>query len=510
MKLKILAGSTGRIARVFIQDSTSTTGAGLTGLAYNTSGLSWYYSREGDAGATAVPLATATVGTYTSGGFVAVDGTNMAGMYEIGIPAVSVASGAKSVHMMLKGATNMVPLPIEIELDAVNYQSANDFITGINALAPPANWNLEAIDASGRVDIGKWLGSAPDALSSGKLPADVKLWLATAPAAVTTSGYIQTALQRWLTDNLAGTPNALASNRVDASVGAYPGNTAQTGDNFARIGVAGAGLTALGDTRIANLDATVSSRSTYAGGAVASVTGAVGSVTGNVGGNVVGSVGSVVGAVGSVTAGVTVATNSDKTGYALTAAYDAAKTAAAAGAQMDLINAPNATALTAIGASVWATTTRTLSGFGTLAADVATAVWGAVTRTLTAFSDSSGVTTLLTRLGAPVGADISHDIAAVGASASSAASSASTAATNAAAATTAANAAPAATLTAFQASADWKLFLADVDGAYAYTPPVAFPGTGTLVLKDKTNTTTLATITLGFDSGQNIISRSVA
>lgn len=53
-----------------------------------------------------------------------------------------------------------------------------------------------------------------------------------------------------------------------------------------------------------NLDATVSSRSTYAGGAVASVTGAVGSVAGNVGGNVVGSVASVVGAVGSVTGNV--------------------------------------------------------------------------------------------------------------------------------------------------------------------------------------------------------------
>lgn len=34
----------------------------------------------------------------------------------------------------------------------------------------------------------------------------------------------------------------------------------QTGDAYARIGTAGAGLTALGDTRIANLDATVSSR----------------------------------------------------------------------------------------------------------------------------------------------------------------------------------------------------------------------------------------------------------
>jgi hypothetical protein len=64
-------------------------------------------------------------------------------------------------------------------------------------------------------------------------------------------------------------------------------------------------------------------------GAVGSVTGAVGSVTGNVGGNVVGS-------VASVTAGVTVTTNNDKTGYALTAAYDLAKTASQAGDAMAL------------------------------------------------------------------------------------------------------------------------------------------------------------------------------
>jgi len=37
---------------------------------------------------------------------------------------------------------------------------------------------------------------------------------------------------------------------------------AQTGDSFARIGSAGAGLTAIGDTRLANLDAAVSTRAT--------------------------------------------------------------------------------------------------------------------------------------------------------------------------------------------------------------------------------------------------------
>lgn len=40
----------------------------------------------------------------------------------------------------------------------------------------------------------------------------------------------------------------------------YTSNTPQTGDSFARIGAAGAGLTALGDSRIAHLDADVSSR----------------------------------------------------------------------------------------------------------------------------------------------------------------------------------------------------------------------------------------------------------
>lgn len=42
----------------------------------------------------------------------------------------------------------------------------------------------------------------------------------------------------------------------------------QTGDTFARIGAAGAGLTALGDTRLANLDAAVSTRSTLSAAGV--------------------------------------------------------------------------------------------------------------------------------------------------------------------------------------------------------------------------------------------------
>lgn len=69
----------------------------------------------------------------------------------------------------------------------------------------------------------------------------------------------------------------------------------------------------------------------------------------------------------------------------LTSAYDAAKTASQAGDQMDLVDAPNATAISAFVSAIWGAATRTLTGFGTLASDVATAVWGAAARTLTGF-----------------------------------------------------------------------------------------------------------------------------
>ena len=81
----------------------------------------------------------------------------------------------------------------------------------------------------------------------------------------------------------------------------------------------------------------------------------------------------------------------DKADFTLTADYDAAKTAAPAGAQMDLVNAPNATAITAIQSGlstltaqqVWEYGTRTISSFGSLVSDIATAVWAAAVRTIT-------------------------------------------------------------------------------------------------------------------------------
>lgn len=72
---------------------------------------------------------------------------------------------------------------------------------------------------------------------------------------------------------------------------------------------------------------------------------------------------------------VTVTTNNDKTGYALTT-----------GERSSIADA------------VWAATTRTLSSFGTLVADTAAAVWGAVSRTLTAGTKDSEIAAIYGKL----------------------------------------------------------------------------------------------------------------
>ena len=157
MKLKLKTGTTSKLARIFIQDSSATDGSGLTGLVYNSSGLTWYWIQEGDASATQVTMATMTVGTWASGGFKEVDATNMPGVYEIGIPNAAIDANG-TTHMLLKGATNMAPVAIEIECDAIDY--VDSVRAGLTAL-PNA-----AADAAGGLPISDAGGLDMDGLSS--------------------------------------------------------------------------------------------------------------------------------------------------------------------------------------------------------------------------------------------------------------------------------------------------------------------------------------------------------
>jgi hypothetical protein len=255
MKLSLLKGTTSKLLTVFIQDSTSTTGGGLTGLAFGTSGLAAYYLREGAGSATSITLATMTLGTWATGGFIVVDGTNMPGVYQLGIPDAAIASGAKSVVVMIRGAANMAPLVLEIELTAVDNQSATAFVTGINSLAPPTNWNLESIDGSGRVDVAKVSGTSQTARDLG---ASVLLSPGTGTGQISLSSGAVT----------AGTVSDKTGYTV-STVSDKTGYSLSSGGIQAIWDALTSALTtvgSIGKLLVTNIDAAISSRATAAGG----------------------------------------------------------------------------------------------------------------------------------------------------------------------------------------------------------------------------------------------------
>lgn len=204
MKRKMTVGIASVALPIFVVDSSSSIAAGLGSLAYNTAGLVAEYRRQGQSSWTAITLVAGTLGTYTSGGFVA-DGS-LAGSYEFCPPNAAFAAGSRWAAIRLYGAANMKPVLIEIELDAVDYQDS--VRAGLSALP-----NAAANAAGGLLSYGTGTGQLNP--SGGKIPATL-------------------------------------------SSGDVSGNLPT--DAYGRIGANGAGLTALGDTRLANLDATVSSR----------------------------------------------------------------------------------------------------------------------------------------------------------------------------------------------------------------------------------------------------------
>ncbi len=110
-KRTFVAGNTSTVEYINITQGNS--GSALTGLVYNSSGLTAYYVRPG-ASPTAISLATQTAtGSYSSGGFVAVDNTNMPGLYRIDIPNAVFNSGVDEATIYIRGAANMNPLRIE-------------------------------------------------------------------------------------------------------------------------------------------------------------------------------------------------------------------------------------------------------------------------------------------------------------------------------------------------------------------------------------------------------------
>jgi len=152
-KLTVKAGSTSRLEHVFILDSTSTIGAGKTGLT--NASVTAFYFRPGDTSTTgrSITLSAGTLGTWSSGGFKEVSATDMPGLYEIGIPNAIFASTVNHAVVMIKG-TGIAP--VLLEYDLVAYDPLDNVRLGLTALpsvAAGANGGLPLGDAAGDVTV---------------------------------------------------------------------------------------------------------------------------------------------------------------------------------------------------------------------------------------------------------------------------------------------------------------------------------------------------------------------
>lgn len=154
-KQLVQINNTSRTEYVFIQNSSVSTGAGLTGLVFNSASLTADYCVERGARVN-IPLVTQTAtGAYSSGGFVAVDGTNMPGLYRFDIPnAVFATAGADKAVVMLKGATNMAPVLLEYQIVGFNPDDAVRLgLTAIPNVAQGTTGSLPTGNATGQVTV---------------------------------------------------------------------------------------------------------------------------------------------------------------------------------------------------------------------------------------------------------------------------------------------------------------------------------------------------------------------
>lgn len=84
-----------------------TNGDPLTGLVFNSAGLTASYVREGITVAVDITLATMVLNTWVSGGFKEIDATKQAGDYQLGVPDALAVAGTFSAKIIMLGAASM-------------------------------------------------------------------------------------------------------------------------------------------------------------------------------------------------------------------------------------------------------------------------------------------------------------------------------------------------------------------------------------------------------------------
>lgn len=223
---------------VYLRVIDSTDGTPETAVAYDTAGIDLWYMREGSDHVSITEATQTAGGAHSDGGFVHISD----GICRLDLPDAACATGVDHVYV---GGTVTGMIVIGLAINLVDYDPFDAVRMGMSAL-PNA-----AADAAGGLPISDAGGLDLDALNAAavRLTAAraqvIDDWLnggrldlildaaATAAALATSDGKLDTLVAR-LTAARAGYLDALN------------GHVAQTGDNYARIGVAGAGLTEAG------------------------------------------------------------------------------------------------------------------------------------------------------------------------------------------------------------------------------------------------------------------------
>ena len=339
--LSIIVGSTSQ--SILVDLYILATGAGQTGLVYNSTGLTAYYSFAGtNATSTSITLATlaAVTSAYSSGGFKELDATNMPGVYRFDVPtAVLAASKGREVIITFNGYSGMAQRHIKIELTAVDNQStgfglvnASANVAQINAVSTSSvtavNANIgttQAItfDANNyqKVDLVDIAGTAVSA-TTAQLGVNVVNWNNTVVATPATAGIPDVNVKN-INNAAASTPGASGGILIAGT------NAATTIDALTLTGLAASGAT----PATAGLTITGGAASTTGGGTAAAAiiaTGGAGAASTN---------GAASGA--TITAGGTNTVASVASGLVLTGASTGhgLKAISGAGATGDGINA---------------------------------------------------------------------------------------------------------------------------------------------------------------------------
>lgn len=114
--LTFQAGATSQSRDIFLRHSA--TKQGLTGLVWNTAGLTCYQHRAGSAAASSALATLASVtAAWSSGGFKEIDPTNKPGWYRWDIPNALIASLAETV-VTFRGATDLEDTPVRLALES--------------------------------------------------------------------------------------------------------------------------------------------------------------------------------------------------------------------------------------------------------------------------------------------------------------------------------------------------------------------------------------------------------